>query len=183
MQTMRPSVRLVLLAGLIGISVAYTALLVREPEIASALSSGYVALLLTVLALVHFWKKPANAPLPADRRRPTRLTVKLAELVVIGMTVQLGVIAYVFITDFHGRQDTVKAAREGCERDKLDRTASAILNDALLASFDASQKKVPKIVSKERLEAVKKIRETNEGLKVRARINCDKRYPEASLLP
>lgn len=182
MRIMRPSVRLALLAGLIGLSVAYAALLVREPEIASALSSGYIALLLSVFSLVHFWKKPA-LPLPNDRRRPTRLTVKLAELVVIGMIVQLGVIAYVFVTDYHGRQDNVRSAREGCERDKLDRTAAAELNDALLDSFKASQKRLPRVVSKERLEAVARIKKSNQGLKKRAKINCNERYPKASLLP
>lgn len=123
---------------------------------------------------------------PKERRRNgwRRSTdLQLAKLIVIGMIVQLGVIGYVFITDYHGRRDGILSAREGCERDKLDRTAASELNDALLDSFDASQKRVPKIVSKERLEAVAKIRRGNDGLKKRAAINCNERYPTASLLP
>lgn len=123
---------------------------------------------------------------PPERRRRSwrRATdLKLAKLVVIGMIVQLGVIGYVFVTDYHGRRDGIISAREGCERDKLDRKAAAELNDALLQSFDASQKKVPKIRSKERLEAVERIRKSNDGLKLRAAIDCHKRYPAASLLP
>jgi hypothetical protein len=33
-------------------------ILVKDPEVASAIASGYVAVVLTVIVLVHFWRKP-----------------------------------------------------------------------------------------------------------------------------
>lgn len=55
---MTPRARLNLLAGIIIFSAAYAVIVRKDPSLASALASGYVALLLTVLAIVTFWRKP-----------------------------------------------------------------------------------------------------------------------------
>lgn len=55
---MTPNTRLSLIAGIIVVSAAYAVVVRKDPAIASAIAAGYVAILLTVLALVHFWRKP-----------------------------------------------------------------------------------------------------------------------------
>jgi len=55
---MTPNTRLKLSAIMIMISAVYSVLVVQSPSTASAVASGYVALLLTVFALVNLWKKP-----------------------------------------------------------------------------------------------------------------------------
>lgn len=55
---MKPSIRLVLSTMMIAISALYAVLVVKSPSLASAISSGYVAVLLSVFFLVNFWKKP-----------------------------------------------------------------------------------------------------------------------------
>lgn len=55
---MTPNTRLGLLAGIIVFSAAYAVIVRKDPALASAIAAGYVAALLTVLALVSFWRKP-----------------------------------------------------------------------------------------------------------------------------
>lgn len=105
----------------------------------------------------------------------------LAKMVLIGMCVQLLVIAYVFYTDYHGRVGQVASAREGCERDKLDRQASVILNSNILNAFEQTDKRVPP--SAPRLVALNNIGATTAGLRERGRIDCHARYPDARILP
>lgn len=58
MLRMRPSLRLYLTLVVIIASAAYAVTVTKDPAIASALASGYVALVVTVLVLINFWKKP-----------------------------------------------------------------------------------------------------------------------------
>lgn len=131
---------------------------------------------------------------PDDRRvsaeRPSRgmsevrtLTHRFAKLVIIGMVVQLGVIAYVFITEHNGRQDAVFAAREGCKRDVLDRQASVTLNENILKAFREGQRQAPQVLTPTRKRAVEEIESTTSGLDDRAHINCTERYPDAGWFP
>lgn len=108
---------------------------------------------------------------------------RLGELVVLGMTIQLLVIGYVFYTDYRGRERAILASREGCERDKLDRTASVVLNKNILIAFQETDKNRLTPPSHRRMVALNKINATTAGLDARARINCVQRYPEASLFP
>lgn len=55
---MRPSTRLWLIAGIIVLSAVYAVLVVEDRNLAAAISSGYVALLLTVTLVLNVWKKP-----------------------------------------------------------------------------------------------------------------------------
>lgn len=55
---MTPHNRLGVVAGLILISAAYAVLVKKDPDLASAVASGYVALFLTVIVLLNVWKKP-----------------------------------------------------------------------------------------------------------------------------
>lgn len=50
--------RLRVVAGLILLSAVYAVLVKRDPQIASAVSSGYVAILLTTILIINVWKKP-----------------------------------------------------------------------------------------------------------------------------
>lgn len=50
--------RLWIIAGLIVMSSAYAVLVKKDPDLAAAISTGYTALLLTVLLAINVWKKP-----------------------------------------------------------------------------------------------------------------------------
>lgn len=54
---MTPNTRLRLSAVMIILSAIYAVLIVQDRELATAVSSGYVALLLTVFVLTTLWKK------------------------------------------------------------------------------------------------------------------------------
>lgn len=58
MQRMRPSVRLYLTLAVIVLSALYAVVVSQDPAIASAIASGYVAMLVTVLVVINVWKKP-----------------------------------------------------------------------------------------------------------------------------
>lgn len=58
MQRMRPNLRLLMCAVIIVASAAYAVLVAQDPQTASAVSSGYIALLVSVFFLVNVWKKP-----------------------------------------------------------------------------------------------------------------------------
>lgn len=121
----------------------------------------------------------------SDRRSPNviEITHRFAKLVITALIVQVLVIGYVFITEHHGRQVVVNAAREGCERDKLDRSASVILNENILKAFGEGNKADPKVRTKNRNDALDKIEATTAGLETRAAIDCHDRYPDARWIP
>lgn len=58
MLEMRPNARLLLCAIMILGSASYAVLVKKDPEIASAVALGYVALILTIFVLVQVWRKP-----------------------------------------------------------------------------------------------------------------------------
>lgn len=55
---MTPKVRLILVGGILVMSAAYAVLVEKDPGVAAAVASGYVAILLTVVFLLNTWKKP-----------------------------------------------------------------------------------------------------------------------------
>lgn len=97
----------------------------------------------------------------------------LVKIVVIGLLVNLGVIGYVFGSNYAARKSTVAGQRFSCERNKLDRKANAsgwrIAQEARRKSGDISIA----------------IRYGNlaRGLERRARLDCKKTYPKARLFP
>lgn len=97
----------------------------------------------------------------------------LAKIVVIGLFANLGVIGYVFGSNYSARKSIVNGQRFGCERNKLDREANAsgwrIAQEARWKSGDIS-------IS---IEYGKLAR----GLEHRAQIDCNKTYPKAKLFP
>jgi hypothetical protein len=54
---MKPETRLVLCIMIIIASSGFAVLVARDPNLASALASGYVAVLLTWFVLCNLWKK------------------------------------------------------------------------------------------------------------------------------
>ena len=97
----------------------------------------------------------------------------VVKMIVIALIIQLVVIFYVFITDYRGRIDAISSQRAGCERAKLDRNANAQgWRIAQLARTDSGDTAV---AAQYRLIA--------EGLEKRARVDCNKAFPMADLLP
>lgn len=98
---------------------------------------------------------------------------QLVKLLIICMVVQLFVIGYVFYQSYVGRSEVVTAQRKGCARGKQDRDANAqgwrIAEAARRASGNIS--------------VANHYSHIASGLEARSRINCDKVYPPARLLP
>jgi hypothetical protein len=55
---MTPKIRLALVGGILVMSAAYAVLVEKDPGVAAAVASGYVAILLTIFFLLNTWKKP-----------------------------------------------------------------------------------------------------------------------------
>jgi hypothetical protein len=55
---MKPSTRLALIALIIVGSSLYALLVVRDPGLASAVATGYVAVFLSLFAIINLWKSP-----------------------------------------------------------------------------------------------------------------------------
>lgn len=55
---MTSSLRLRLCMGVVLFSLLYGVIVVTNPEVASAIAAGYVAVLLTVLIMLNVWRKP-----------------------------------------------------------------------------------------------------------------------------
>lgn len=97
----------------------------------------------------------------------------LVKLLIIGMIVQLFIIGYIFYQSYAGRADVVTAQRKGCKRGKLDRNANAEgWRQAEAARRASGQFKVANTYAR-----------IASGLEARSRIECDKVYPSAGLLP
>jgi uncharacterized membrane protein len=60
MPSMKPSTRLIWCAVIIVGSAIYGLLIAYNPRVATAIMVGYIALLLTILVVIHVWKKPTN---------------------------------------------------------------------------------------------------------------------------
>lgn len=58
MRRMKANTRLALSLAVIVLSAIYAVLVTKNPALASAIASGYVAVLLTIFLLVNVWKKP-----------------------------------------------------------------------------------------------------------------------------
>lgn len=120
--------------------------------------------------------------------------VALASLVVLGMVVQLGVIAYVKITDYQNDKETVQLLRDRCEINKTDRRANAVgwrtaqvarmstVAQNLGISMDEVEKRIeqkPQPSDSFDLVAARKYDRVAGGLERRSRINCAKAFPKA----
>lgn len=55
---MRAHTRLTLSAAMIILSALFAVLVSQSPQVASAVATGYVAVLLTVFVMINVWKKP-----------------------------------------------------------------------------------------------------------------------------
>lgn len=55
---MTSNTRLQISGVMIVVSAAYAILVARDPETATAIAAGYIALVLTAIVLVNVWKKP-----------------------------------------------------------------------------------------------------------------------------
>lgn len=97
----------------------------------------------------------------------------LAELVVIGMVVQLLVICYVGYSSYTARVDLIESQRAGCERGKLDRSVNAQgWRIAEKARRDEKQ-----------TDTAIKYAAIATSLEQRALTNCQEAFPDAELLP
>lgn len=54
---MNPTIRLMLCGAIILASACYAVLVKTDPQVASAIASGYVAALVSVFVLLNVWKK------------------------------------------------------------------------------------------------------------------------------
>lgn len=124
------------------------------------------------------------------------LIFRLGTLIIIGMLVQLAVIMYVFYSNYQGRQDLVKTQRAGCERGKKDRVANSIGWRAAERAREATAAKTlhistgqvtiilrqePKPNEIPDLRAARKYDRIASGLEERARIQCEKQFPDAEV--
>ncbi len=109
----------------------------------------------------------------------------LALLVVLGMVIQLFVIAYVFYSGYEGRKTLITSQRAGCERGKLDRIDNAAFQRAHKKYIDkvVLAQSVKEDVKKAAREAVRTYNRTAEALTKRSQINCEAAFPKASLIP
>lgn len=55
---MTQQVRFVVIIGVIVFSAGYSILVVKDEGLASAISLGYIAVILTVMLLLRYWRKP-----------------------------------------------------------------------------------------------------------------------------
>lgn len=100
-----------------------------------------------------------------------RTAQNLATLIVIGMAVQLGVITYIWYSNYQGRVATVTRLRDGCFRSKLDRTSNAS-GWRIAESARRGEGQV---------EIANKYANIAYGLEKRSRINCAVAFPKARL--
>lgn len=122
----------------------------------------------------------------------------LARLVILSLIILLFVMAYTFITNYNGRQSLVDSQRRGCERSKLDRDANAegwraaekarlnTLSTTLHIPIDSielliNRRPLPDDPSD--LVAARRYDAIASGLEKRSKIDCDKAFPKASLIP
>lgn len=118
-------------------------------------------------------RRPGVPEIAAKAEKTNRIANLFAKLVLVGMCIQLLVIGYVFITEYNGRTDVVTAARQGCERDKLDRKANA---RGWRIAEEARRKEGQTKVADDYAKIA-------GPMEKRSRINCKARYPKASMFP
>jgi hypothetical protein len=101
------------------------------------------------------------------------LIFKFTVLIVIGMVVQLGVIAFVVYSSYQGRVDLVQSQRAGCERGKLDRGANA--QGWRIA--EAARRRDGEF------DVANRYHKIADGLEARSQIVCRKVFPDAGVFP
>lgn len=106
-------------------------------------------------------------------RKNEKMLFSLAKLIFLLMIIQLGVIFYIGLSSYQGRQDLVKTQRAGCSRGKLDRAANAqgwrIAEEARRADGQ--------------LVVAKAYSDIAEELEERSRIDCIDAFPKARIIP
>lgn len=114
------------------------------------------------------------------------LIFKLGLLILLGMVIQLGVIAYVIWAQYDGRKNSVENLRAGCRRGKMDRADNAQIASAAANNWReaaAIRRKDGDITVAIKYTANAKRQEaSSRSLAKRSRINCADAYPKASLL-
>ena len=110
---------------------------------------------------------------------------RLAQLIIIGMCVQLLVIGYIFYSGYQSRVSTVQTLRLGCERGKLDRADNADFQNAHKVYIDkvVLAQSVKEDVKRAAREAERTYIRTSADLTKRSKINCAKAFPKARLIP
>lgn len=102
-----------------------------------------------------------------------RLLYNIAKLIVLGLVVHLFIIAFVIWSNYEGRKDLVTSQRRGCERGKLDRNDNA----GGWRSAEAARRASGDIQVAIQYQALA------ERLEARGRIDCERAFPKASLIP
>ena len=110
---------------------------------------------------------------------------KIVKLLLAGMLCMLLVVVYVFYAGYEGRQALVTNQRAGCERGKLDRIDNAAFQRAHKVYIDkvVLAASVKEDVKEAAREAVETYNRTSASLAARSKINCQKAFPKASLIP
>ena len=109
----------------------------------------------------------------------------LAQLVLIGMAVQIVVIAYIAYENWQGRVHTVKDVRAGCERIKEDRRDNAGFQRAQTTYIYrvSESPNAPPDVTKAASEALGELDRRATRLEKRSKIKCEEVYPDVSFFP
>lgn len=97
----------------------------------------------------------------------------LAQLVIIGLLVQIGVIVYVFYSSYQGRVNLSNAQQAGCSRSKLDRVDNALG----WRNAEAARRQSGQINIANEYGAIA------SSLEARSRIDCKTAFPDATLFP
>lgn len=110
---------------------------------------------------------------------------RLAQLIVLGMFVQLLVIGYVFYSQYEGRLVTYENLQAGCERSKKDRVANADFQNAhrdYIKRVVLAQS-VKEDVKRAARDALATYQVTADALLERSSIDCHKAFAKPGILP
>jgi hypothetical protein len=98
---------------------------------------------------------------------------RMIETVILCFAVMMIVVVYVGCQGYESRDDFVTSQRAGCERGKLDRMANAKAWRIAVAARKADGD----------FTVANQYAEVAAGLEERGRIDCNKAFPKASLIP
>jgi hypothetical protein len=101
------------------------------------------------------------------------------------MLINLGVVGYVLISEYQGRENLVKSQRAGCKRGKLDRKDNADFQVAQTTYIGkvTGARSVHEDVKSAARQATITFKRTSRSLEGRSHIDCAKAFPKAKFIP
>lgn len=109
----------------------------------------------------------------------------LRRLLIALCLIAVGLLTFYAWSSYEGRKAIVKSARAACEAEKLDRidNAAGWTAHSLYITNVTSAASVKEDVKAAARQANMTYREVSESLTMRARIQCEREVPSASLVP